>query len=170
MKETIIFIVVGAIVLFLGISYAPQLEKTVGINSKEEVLENNANNDKNINQTEKNKSMNTNGEEKLVSEDLVIGTGEEAKLDDTVSVHYTGTLLNGTKFDSSVDKGTPFEFKLGSGQVIKGWDDGVLGMKVGGKRKLTIPASLAYGARAMGDKIPANSTLVFEIELLNVKH
>lgn len=101
--------------------------------------------------------------------DLVVGQGEEAKAGKRVSVHYTGTLTNGKKFDSSLDRGKPFGFTLGAGEVIKGWDQGVAGMKVGGKRKLTIPADLAYGNRAIGgDLIPANSTLVFEVELLGV--
>lgn len=104
----------------------------------------------------------------LKSEDIVVGTGVEAVSGKKVSVHYVGTLTNGTKFDSSRDRGTPFEFDLGAGQVIKGWDQGVAGMKVGGKRKLTIPASLAYGAGSVG-AIPPNSTLVFEVELLGVK-
>ena len=106
----------------------------------------------------------------LVKEDLVVGTGAEAKAGHTVSVHYTGWLTNGKKFDSSVDRGQPFGFKLGGGQVIQGWDQGVVGMKIGGKRKLTIPAHLAYGNRAVGgDLIPANSTLVFDVELLGLK-
>ena len=106
----------------------------------------------------------------LIKEDLVVGTGAEAKAGQMVSVHYTGWLTNGKKFDSSVDRGQPFQFKLGGGQVIQGWDQGVVGMKIGGKRKLTIPANLAYGNRAVGgDLIPANSTLVFDVELLGLK-
>ena len=105
----------------------------------------------------------------LQIEDLVVGEGAEAVPDATVSVHYTGTLLNGTKFDSSLDRGTPFQFVLGTGQVIQGWDQGVAGMKVGGKRKLTIPSKLGYGARGVPGAIPPNSTLVFEVELLEVQ-
>lgn len=104
----------------------------------------------------------------LVSEDLTVGTGPAVVAGDTVSVHYTGTLTNGQKFDSSLDRGQPFEFSVGAGQVIKGWDQGLVGMQVGGKRKLTIPASLGYGNRSVGT-IPANSTLIFEIELLAIK-
>ena len=105
----------------------------------------------------------------LKSEDLTIGSGDEAKTGKTVSVHYTGTLTDGSKFDSSLDRGKPFEFELGAGRVIKGWDQGVAGMKVGGKRKLTIPSELAYGARGFPPVIPPNSTLVFEIELFGVR-
>ena len=105
----------------------------------------------------------------LQSDDLVVGSGEEAKTGKTVSVHYTGTLTDGSKFDSSLDRGRPFEFELGAGRVIKGWDQGVVGMKIGGKRKLTIPAELGYGARGFPPVIPPNSTLVFEIELIGVR-
>jgi len=106
--------------------------------------------------------------DQLQIQDLKIGTGAEAKSGNTVSVHYLGTLLNGTKFDSSYDRSEPFSFTLGQGRVIAGWEQGIPGMKVGGKRKLTIPSSLAYGTRQTGP-IPANSTLVFEVELLEVK-
>jgi FKBP-type peptidyl-prolyl cis-trans isomerase len=100
--------------------------------------------------------------------ELVVGSGTEATSGKTVEVHYTGWLTNGTKFDSSVDRGRPFSFRLGGGQVIKGWDQGVAGMKVGGKRKLTIPPDLGYGSRGAGGVIPPNATLVFEVELLKV--
>ena len=97
------------------------------------------------------------------------GTGESSKNGDKVSVHYVGTLENGEKFDSSIDRGTPFSFNLGAGEVIKGWDLGVLGMKVGEKRKLTIPPSLAYGETGTPDgPIPPNATLIFEVELLAI--
>ena len=101
--------------------------------------------------------------------DLVEGTGPMPKTGDTVSVHYTGWLESGQKFDSSHDRGQPLQFPIGKGRVIKGWDEGVAGMKVGGKRKLVIPPHLGYSARGAGDKIPPNSTLVFEVELLEVK-
>lgn len=100
--------------------------------------------------------------------DSVVGKGAVAENGKAITVHYTGTLTDGTKFDSSVDRKEPFTFNLGAGQVIKGWEQGILGMKVGGKRKLTIPPALAYGANAVG-AIPANSTLVFDVELLEVK-
>ena len=101
-------------------------------------------------------------------EDLVVGNGAEAKAGRKVQVHYTGWLTDGKKFDSSLDRGKPFAFTLGAGQVIDGWDKGVAGMKVGGKRKLTIPPHLGYGARGAGNVIPPNATLVFEVELLDV--
>lgn len=104
----------------------------------------------------------------LKIETLKEGTGEAAKKGDTVSVHYTGTLLDGTKFDSSVDRGQPFSFTLGQNRVIQGWELGVLGMKVGEKRKLTIAPELGYGAQSVGGVIPANSTLVFDVELLGI--
>ena len=107
-------------------------------------------------------------EGKLKIEDIKKGEGTAVKSGDTVSINYVGTLTDGTKFDSSYDRGTPFETKIGVGQVIKGWDEGVVGMQVGGKRKLTIPPSLGYGDQAAGS-IPPNSTLIFEVELLGIK-
>jgi FKBP-type peptidyl-prolyl cis-trans isomerase len=101
--------------------------------------------------------------------DQVVGTGDVAVSGKTVSVHYTGWLENGKKFDSSVDRGQPFSFPLGGGRVIKGWDEGVQGMKVGGKRKLTIPSNLGYGPQGAGGVIPPNATLIFDVELLGVR-
>ena len=120
------------------------------------------------------KNTNTNQETvmtdptQLKIEELTLGTGTEAVNGKSVTVNYSGTLTNGTKFDSSYDRGTPFSFTLGAGEVIKGWDLGVAGMKVGGKRKLTIPSDLGYGSRGAGADIPPNATLVFEVELLEV--
>ena len=105
----------------------------------------------------------------LQYEDIKLGEGEPATAGKTVSVHYTGWLTDGKKFDSSKDRGQPFDFPLGGGRVIKGWDEGVQGMKVGGVRKLTIPASLAYGSRGAGGVIPPDATLVFEVELLKIR-
>ncbi len=113
-------------------------------------------------------SASTNMEE-LKIEDLKVGTGAEAVSGKSITVHYTGTLTDGTKFDSSVDRGEPFTFNLGAGEVIEGWDKGFAGMKVGGKRKLTIPSDMAYGERGAGASIPPNSTLIFDVELLDVK-
>ncbi|MDR3399595.1 MAG: FKBP-type peptidyl-prolyl cis-trans isomerase [Pandoraea sp.] len=104
----------------------------------------------------------------LQYDDLQVGDGAEATPGKTVTVHYTGWLTDGKKFDSSKDRNDPFAFVLGGGMVIRGWDEGVAGMKVGGKRKLIIPAELGYGARGAGGVIPPNATLVFEVELLDV--
>ncbi len=113
------------------------------------------------------KAMTT--ESGLRYEDIVVGTGASPERGQEVTVHYTGTLEDGTKFDSSLDRGQPFKFNIGIGQVIKGWDEGVLTMKVGGKRKLVIPPQLGYGARGAGGVIPPNATLVFEVELLGTQ-
>jgi FKBP-type peptidyl-prolyl cis-trans isomerase FkpA len=104
----------------------------------------------------------------LKYEDLVVGDGTAAEAGQVVTVHYTGWLENGTKFDSSLDRNDPFRFNLGKGQVIRGWDEGVAGMRIGGKRRLTIPSQLGYGASGAGGVIPPNATLIFEVELLDV--
>ncbi len=104
----------------------------------------------------------------FVKQDLKLGTGAEAVKGKKVKVHYTGTLTDGSKFDSSVDRGEPFSFTLGAGEVIKGWDEGFAGMKVGGKRKLTIPYTMAYGESGRPPKIPPKATLLFDVELLGV--
>ena len=123
-----------------------------------EKVENNTNNQVEINKT---KPM-------IKIEILKEGQGVEAKNGDNVSVHYTGTLVDGTKFDSSVDRGQPFSFILGAGQVIQGWEQGVLGMKAGEKRKLTIPSELGYGTQGAGGIIPPNTTLIFDVELMKI--
>lgn len=119
-------------------------------------------------QAEPAKTMGIADTKDLKIEDIKIGDGREVKSGDNIAINYLGTLPDGTKFDSSYDRGEPFETQIGTGQVIKGWDLGVIGMKVGGKRKLTIPPSLGYGQQAVGP-IPANSTLIFEVELVDIK-
>lgn len=113
--------------------------------------------------------MSNSDESGLIIEEITLGEGEPAEAGRTVSVHYTGWLTDGSKFDSSVDRNEPFDFPLGRGYVIRGWDEGVAGMMVGGKRKLTIPPEMGYGARGAGGVIPPNATLVFEVELLAVR-
>lgn len=105
----------------------------------------------------------------LTYQDFVVGTGPSPSTGKTVTVHYTGWLTNGTKFDSSRDRGTPFQFPLGRGGVIAGWDEGVAGMRVGGQRRLTIPPKIGYGASGAGGVIPPNATLIFEVELLAIR-
>jgi len=112
--------------------------------------------------------MDAGPEKPLEIKDVVVGKGPEAKSGDTVKVHYTGTLTDGKEFDSSRKRNEPFQFTLGQGMVIKGWDEGVAGMKVGGKRKLTIPPSKAYGPRGVPGAIPPNSTLIFDVELVEI--
>lgn len=112
--------------------------------------------------------MTTTTQSGLQYEELLEGNGASPQAGQLVSVHYTGWLTDGTKFDSSVDRGQPFQFSIGQGQVIRGWDEGVLTMKIGGKRKLTIPPELGYGPRGAGGVIPPNATLIFEVELLGV--
>lgn len=105
----------------------------------------------------------------LVYVDEVVGTGESPRAGQTITVHYTGKLANGKKFDSSLDKGRPIDFVIGTGAVIKGWDEGLMSMKVGGKRKLIIPPNLGYGSPGKPPTIPPNSTLIFDVELISVK-
>ncbi len=124
--------------------------------------------DKTINSTPEDNMINQPSSE-LGIKDEVLGTGDPAVSGDTLTVHYTGKLTDGKIFDSSIPRGTPFEFTIGAGQVIKGWDQGLIGMKVGGKRTLTIPPDLGYGASGQGP-IPPSATLIFAVELLKIKH
>lgn len=128
-----------------------------------------------VRQSKQEQKSNQGKQESSMAEELKIevlseGSGDRVtKKGDTISVHYVGTLTDGTKFDSSVDRGTPFDFQLGAGMVIAGWDQGLLGMKVGEKRRLTIPAEMGYGARGAGTLIPPYATLVFETELMGIR-
>ncbi len=154
----IVGVVVGTLVFW----------KSAGQNNQNKEINNNLGNT--VNTMNENQTQKTTLPDGLQITDEVIGTGAEALAGNTVTVNYIGTLTDGKKFDSSYDRGQPFSFILGAGQVIRGWDEGILGMKVGGKRKLVIPASLGYGSQSMGNGlIPANSTLIFEVELLGVQ-
>ena len=149
--------IVFCLILILGFYYLSQRPK----------------NNVEYNNLEKEEEILISGEEEIQNQDLQIeilqeGSGQEAKNNDKVSVHYTGWLEDGTEFDSSLDRGEPFTFILGIGKVIQGWDQGVLGMKIGEKRKLIIPSELGYGVVGRGDSIPPNATLIFEIELLDI--
>ena len=158
MNKTQIIALVTAIVLIVAgfFIFYNKNENNTGTTKQDETMDLKLNNQK----------MNKQGVE---IEILKEGTGAVAKKGDTVSVHYVGMLENGTKFDSSVDRGTPFEFSLGAGQVIPGWDIGVEGMKIGETRKLTIPSELAYGPNGAGNVIPPNATLIFEVQFLGIK-
>ncbi len=160
-----IVIVIAVVFIFLGSKFLPKIaeqNQNVGINSdaSSTLTTNN-----NMNQNTNNASS-TGG---LIIKDVVIGTGAVAKNGNLVSVQYTGKFADGKVFDSSVPRGQPIDFVLGSGMVIKGWDQGILGMKVGGKRTLTIPPELGYGVNGYPPVIPGNSTLYFDVELVGVK-
>jgi FKBP-type peptidyl-prolyl cis-trans isomerase len=152
-KETVIGIVIAGIILLVGsliiFGALPQSSQQTATESEQSIQP-------------------TQSTEKLKIEDVTVGTGQEAKTGDTVVVHYTGTLADGTKFDSSYDRDEPFTTPIGQGRVIQGWDEGIPGMKVGGKRRLTIPPSLGYGEYGQG-QIPPNATLIFDIELVSIQ-
>ena len=158
-KTLITYLIIACIIVpifFILISRDKQEDETFELTYIDQNIEEENNNAKNMEN------------EELKIEVLREGTGEEAENGDNVSVNYVGTLQDGTKFDSSIDRETPFDFLLGSGQVIKGWDLGVLGLKIGEKIKLTIPSDLAYGDNGIPDVIPPKATLIFEVELLGI--
>lgn len=151
---------ISQIILFLGVAFVV----IIAVASLDKVLYKNP-------QTEPQITVQTGSETvtELKIEDLIVGDGAEVKNGNTVTVNYKGTLTDGKQFDSSYDRGEPFSFKVGEGRVIKGWDQGLLGMKIGGKRRLTIPSSLGYGEMGAPPDIPPNSTLIFELELLKIQ-
>ena len=161
MDKTIFIIIIILVIIFGVYFLSGNKEENNSQNENQNQIMENENQEINQEQ-EQNKSQ------KLEIEVLQQGEGVETKNGDKVKVHYVGTLEDGTKFDSSVDRGTPFEFTLGIGQVIQGWDLGVLGMKIGEKRKLTIPSDLGYGSSGAGNLIPPHAILIFEVELLEI--
>jgi FKBP-type peptidyl-prolyl cis-trans isomerase len=166
LRKTVV--IIGIIVVFGGLAILlPRIRK---VNDFEEVIskEEQVNEISDVQEEVGGVSDMVDNQKEVEIEDLKVGDGKEAKAGSIVEVHYIGTLVDGTKFDSSYDRGEPFSFNLGSAEVIQGWEIGVQGMKVGGKRKLSIPPELAYGERGVG-MIPPNSTLIFEIELLGVE-
>lgn len=161
----VIIIVLSAIYLFSTRSEAPVSLSDTPSESGEQVQQNNSQDSPTTNEQEPTPMTDITQLKKVTS---VEGSGEAAQAGDTITVHYTGTLLDGTKFDSSLDRGTPFSFQLGAGMVIAGWDQGLIGTKVGQKLRLEIPSEMAYGDRAVS-VIPANSDLIFEVEVLDIK-
>ena len=160
--NTVFVVVAGVAIVAVGILFSRSMPEN------ESVQKSQNNQVSNTSMTQDQPSANTVAE--LNIETTKEGTGDRVvKSGDTISVHYTGRLTDGTKFDSSVDRGTPFTFTIGTGQVIKGWDEGLLGMKVGEKRTLTIPADKGYGATGAGGVIPPNATLIFDTELVSIK-
>ncbi len=154
----IIVVIILSAAVYFQVQDNKKMYEEMGINKNQNMEEN---------QNATSTDQNANPAEGLKIETIKEGTGQAAKNGDTVSVHYVGTLQDGTKFDSSIDRGEPFAFILGAGKVIQGWDRGILGMKVGEKRKLTIPPDLAYGPNDYGP-IPGSSTLIFEVDLLGI--
>lgn len=167
MKKKILITLIAIVAVVLGVSFfkgRPVNAPTTKSENKQAVAEERKTAEVSNNQTNNKKAMEL--EIKTTQE----GAGEQVvKSGDTISVHYTGKLVDGTKFDSSVDRGTPFEFQIGQGMVIQGWEKGLLGMKIGEKRTLTIPSEMGYGSRGAGAVIPPNATLVFDVELIGIK-
>ena len=163
MKQFIIFLVVAVVIVAGVMVYKPEASVPTGSQGTGEMPA----------ATDGGAAVSTNSPKTmangLIIEDVKIGTGAEAVKGALISVHYVGTLMDGTKFDSSRDRGEPFQFPLGQGMVIQGWEQGFEGMKIGGVRKLTIPSELGYGAQGAGGVIPPNATLKFEVELLGVR-
>ncbi len=163
MKQFIIFLVVAVVIVAGAMVYKPEASVPTGSQGTGEMPA----------ATDGGAAVSTNSPKTmangLIIEDVKIGTGAEAVKGALISVHYVGTLMDGTKFDSSRDRGEPFQFPLGQGMVIQGWEQGFEGMKIGGVRKLTIPSELGYGAQGAGGVIPPNATLKFEVELLGVR-
>lgn len=157
MQKSILWVVV-IIVIFLGVYW-------ITGNQEDEI---NVNNSEKVTNTSFPSTITTPSMNEVIKEDIVAGAGAQAKTGDTIMVHYRGTFTDGKKFDSSYDRSEPFVFTLGAGKVIKGWDTGVIGMQVGGKRKLIIPSEFAYGEQGNPPVIPPSATLVFEIELLGI--
>lgn len=156
-KKIIIGIIV--VIIVLGLGYLALFAPSINISDQ----------NTQTNATVEQAQPTPNPNAKVKIQDLKVGTGQTAKTGDTVEVNYVGTLTNGKKFDSSYDRNQPFDFQLGAGQVIKGWDEGIVGMKVGGKRRLTIPPELGYGPQGAPPTIPPNATLIFTVELLKIK-
>ena len=161
-KNFLLFIFVGVTLLAVFILFAFGILNTDSTSNKTDNETSRLSATSHLSATEPGKSS------EIKIEDIKVGTGPAVKSGDVIDINYVGTLTNGSKFDSSYDRGQPFETQIGVGQVIKGWDLGVIGMKAGGKRKLTIPPSLGYGDQAIGP-IPPNSTLIFEVELVKIK-
>lgn len=171
-KEWIaVVVVLVAVAIFFGAKFfvqSPDVKK-IDQDLTNGITDNTKNMDQNNQETTASANNNVPSPSALVVKDIIVGTGAEAKIGNLVSVEYTGMFADGKVFDSSIPRGEPIEFTLGIGQVIKGWDQGILGMKVGGHRTLVIPASLGYGAKGFPPVIPGNATLYFDVKLVGVK-
>lgn len=166
-KPIIIFIGIGLIILAILIAIIVNTSNNPATKTLDSATSASDQDSGKINSTTQSENMATTSAQ-LKIEDLKLGEGKEVKTGDNITIHYKGTLENGQKFDSSYDRGQPFQTKIGVGQVIKGWDQGVVGMKVGGKRRLIIPPDLGYGPMGYPPVIPPNATLIFEVELVDI--